>query len=63
MIKLTSNFVNETIVFQQIIPDKEHMNYLMDKVVKKFYVSGRKWITIQVRRIYRNKKKRKDIIL
>jgi hypothetical protein len=55
MIKLTSNFVNETVVFQHILPDKEHISHLMDTVVKKFYVFGRSWITTQVRRIYREK--------
>jgi hypothetical protein len=53
MIKLTSNFVNETILFQHILPDKEYMSHLMDTVVKKFYVFGRNWITTQVRKIYR----------
>jgi hypothetical protein len=55
MIKLTSNFVNETILFQNIIPDKEHMSHLMNTIVKKFYVDGRTWITTQVRKIYRKK--------
>jgi len=53
MIKLTSGFVNETIVLQHILPDKEHMSHLMDTVVNKFYIIGRGWITTQVRKVYR----------
>jgi hypothetical protein len=51
MIKLTSNLVNETKVLQRMLPDKEHVSHLMDKVVEKFYVFGRSWITTQVRNV------------
>ncbi|CAF1029362.1 unnamed protein product [Adineta steineri] len=51
MIKLTSSFINETIVLQHILPDKEHMSHLMDTAVNKFYTSGRRWITTQVAKV------------
>jgi len=48
MIKLTTNFVNQTIVFQRILPDKEYISHFMDTVFDKFYLFGRNWITTQV---------------
>ena len=51
MIKLTSNFVNQTMVLQHILPDQEHISRLMDTAFEKFYVFGRSWITTQVRKI------------
>lgn len=50
MIKLGSSFVNNTVVFQYILPDKEDMSDLMDRIMKRFYISGRSWITTQVRK-------------
>ncbi|CAF3718103.1 unnamed protein product [Rotaria sp. Silwood1] len=51
MIKLTSNLVNETIVLQYMLPDKEHMSHLIDKTLNKLYVFGRNWITIQIAKV------------
>jgi hypothetical protein len=51
MIKLTSHLVNENIVLQRMVPDKEHMSHLMDKVLDKFYNFGRTWITTQVAKV------------
>jgi hypothetical protein len=51
MIKLTSHFVNESSVFQDILPDREHMRHVIDTVVNKFYVFGRSWITRQVAKV------------
>jgi hypothetical protein len=48
MIKLTTNFVNQTMVFQHILPDKEYISHFMDTVFDKFYLFGRNWITTQV---------------
>ncbi|CAF0978535.1 unnamed protein product [Rotaria sordida] len=51
MIKLTSNLVNETIVLQDMLPDKEHMSHLMGRALTKLYVFGRNWITKQVAKV------------
>ncbi|UJR31955.1 hypothetical protein I4U23_019428 [Adineta vaga] len=48
MIKLVSSFINETIVLQHILPDKDHVSHLMNTAVNKFYIIGRRWITTQV---------------
>lgn len=57
MIKLGSSFVNNTNIFQSILPDKENMSHLMDRMVKKSYIFGRSWITKQV-----SKKQKHQII-
>jgi hypothetical protein len=51
MIELTSNLVNQTNVFQSILPNKEHMSDLMDTVVKKVYFLGRSWIIKQTAKV------------
>ena len=48
MIKLTTSFVNQTMVFQSILPEKEYFSHCMDTVFEKFYIFGRNWITEQV---------------
>ncbi|CAF3389412.1 unnamed protein product, partial [Rotaria sp. Silwood2] len=51
MIKLTSNLVNETQVLQHMLPDKEHMSYIMDRGLNKLYIFGRNWITKQIAKV------------
>lgn len=48
MIKLTSSFVNQTNLFRNILPDKEYVKDLFDKMISKFYTTGKSWLTIQV---------------
>ncbi|CAF0841216.1 unnamed protein product [Didymodactylos carnosus] len=52
MIKLTGNLVNETVVlqptFQYLLPEKEHMNQLVDTAVNNFYLYGRRFLANQV---------------
>ncbi len=51
MIKLVRSFVNENVVLQQVLPDKEHVGHLIDTVVNKFYTIGRGWLTTQVAKV------------
>jgi hypothetical protein len=48
MIKLTTNFVNQTMIFQDILPDQEYISHCMDTIFDKFYLFGKNWITTQV---------------